>query len=509
MKLRYSLMTRKETRPGNIIKAAAFVSVAAGFGLAGIKSWELGSEIGNHFKHDNNQSYSQRLENLEAYYGLSRGDINTKGHEPLIGAYKTARDSFSALALYDLQTNNNQETKDFIENGRKELLLDGAGIFSLLAADKEIVEIGENEDWIEIGGIKFDLADSYQALLLGSVIDESIAMYTPSTSEVDAYDAKERRGDLLWLSHEELPVKIENEAWGFAPRNVFVNMSRFYQKVKALGYPIPRTMIFQFYNPGDPGGGWYSPDVNDLYVTNHSGDDTIIHEWSHNQADESPEFSQKNYNDTFFNEEVWDKAFSPDSFINPGVLGKKNHAEVMVEDYAENLSIFFTNGTEYRQRLKKLFLAGNPSYELLLAKYYYAQKFYGGDEFLTNGERFLPIKGDIFVINDPDGFYRGICLRSEPSYDFEEAPKVYDEELVEVLEGPVEAVDPSGSGTRQMYRVMFVQYDQENHSKRVYLDNGEGWIWKIWLGDRIIPSRVSNDLLTINYLIPVHDEACY
>ena len=292
---------RVEAQPRYVVRTAKIVGTATLVGLAALGAREIVSRAVDLFQDDSHQSkhHNQSLEGLETYYSFNNSDFEGDDAWLLIDQYNVARDSFANFSLYELKTNHTSETTDFIKDGRKKLLLDGARIFSLLATDKETVQIGNDEDWVEVQGIKFDLDNSYHEFLLDGVINNSILMYASDAPDLQVYDANERRADLLWIAHEDLPIEIADDAWGFAPENVFINMARFYQKIKALGYPVPSHMFFQFHKPDDPGGAWYYDELNDLYVTNESGDASIVHEWAHNQSDENPKFSLKSYNDAF------------------------------------------------------------------------------------------------------------------------------------------------------------------------------------------------------------------
>ena len=435
------------------------------------------------------QENKNRIEDLEAYYSEFRNDAGDQDYEKLlISEYHLAKESFNGFSGYELKTNYSDDTLEFIQDSRRVLLTDGADLVNRITNSEEFV-IDQDEGWILAEDVVFNFRDTYQEFILDGIITQFLVISHPDSSAVSKFEATKKKEDLFRLARQNLPIVVNVDSFGFPPENLLINMARFYQEIKRLGYPVPSEILFKFYPGNGPAGGYYDQ-TDDFFVTNNSGDGTVIHEWAHHQADENIEFSQQSFNETV--RRGLDKqglSLTEESvYVNSGVIDLLNPEGTLVEDYAETIRLYFEDGVGFRKLLKTLYLGNEAAYEVLLAKYEYAKDFYGGKEFLSNGEEFKPKPGDIFFIDDPDPSRTPIGLRPEPIFEPISGPVVYKDDTVEIIEGPEEVEVPSG-GKAKMWKVVVAVAASEAGIGIV--PEWTGWIWEIWLGSRFIPAEIA------------------
>lgn len=441
------------------------------------------------------------IEGLEAYYSEYQSEQDTdEFNRFLIAQYQQARVAFHGYSEYELKTDYSDNTLEFVQNGRRALLIDGSDLVNRIANGQELV-IDQDEEWIQTGDVVFSFGNTYQEFILNGIITQSLVMNHPGFSPPSKLEAKKKREDLLWLARQDLPVVVKPDSYGLPPENVLINMARFYREIKRLGYPIPSEILFKFY-PGEGPGGGYDDRTNEMFITNNSGEGTVIHEWAHNQADENEEFGQGMFNERFFpdSESLTPVDLNFEFFVNPGVLGKDSIEGVMNEDYAETIRMYFEDGVGFRLLLKTLYIGDKTAFDVLWAKYNFAREFFGGKEFLTNGEVFKPKPGDIFSIRDPDPSRVPIGLRPEPIFDpVSGTPVVYDSDTVEIVEGPKEVKMSDGDKAKMWKVVVVFPISGLGKEEILVYSESSGWIWDIWLGSKSLPAEIANNIPHSSY----------
>lgn len=398
----------------------------------------------------------------------------------LIEEYFVARRSFGDFSEYQLRRNLSVNTKEFIRKERVALAFDGVLLLRLVDGNYQI-DIDYERKLVQLRDKIFDFNRNYDLFILDRIVYQSLLRRPVEPLRMDSFRSDEEVRDLMWLAKQNLPLVFETDR--YPQSGLLLNMARFYKTLMEMGYPVPARTIFRDHREGDPGGGWWRDADRSAYVTNLSDHNTPIHEALHQQAKENNEFSQARYN------EMVERVLSQtgldwhDSgiYANNGVLveeEKRGKDGVSVEDYAENLKIYFVDGVGFRWKLNELYV-GNWSKQsaVLQAKYDFAKSFYRNSQYLRNGEEFEPRAGDVFDIRDPQGRERGVQLRPFPSFydNREDYPQVFLGDVVHVVEGPVSFFHPHLGRMERMYRVQL----------RRVAEQPSGWIWERWLGDKL------------------------
>lgn len=466
-------------------EATVAVPIAAALAVFGYGVNRLINDLDSKFHNDGIPFSTQRekgIEGLDYYYNL-QGELNEQQKELLISSYLLGRDSFAGFANYEFKTNYNDESKNFVNEQRYILVLDGCSLLKKLGGK---INIDPDAGTVEFRGSNFNLNNVYDQLLLDQIIQQELTL-SRSEEQASTYDkfvAAQKESDLRWLSQQDLHISFTSDSFPLIIDDTLLYTARFYRFLKSQNYPLPFAINFKIYPGRGPAGYYYSGEVN---VTDNSGMDAIVHESAHFQAEQNKDFSQLEFNKRVARaSEDLEINSLQDMYINPGVLDKEwtNHPEV--EDYAETIRTYFSDGTSFRKRLKKSELSGKPAYYVLKAKYDFAKEFFGGIEFGKLGEEFKPKSGDIFSISDPDGPSGGIYLRPEPNLDRDSSfPVVSDTDEVLIDDGPVEFKDPKTGITKKLWHVQAAYFEKSPYR---YSKFGEsGWISEEWLGDKLTP----------------------
>lgn len=449
-----------------------------------------GTIIADRFSDDNvltPPDERQGLNGIVDLYGLDHGEgIDDFDKAVLIDQYKLAKSAFVQYGNYEIVTDYSSDTIVFIKEGRRSLLIDGANLVNKMAGDKPF-QIDEDKDSIKYASQEFEfkLGDTYSEFLLGGVIDQMLEIDNAKNPISVQEEAISNLKDLIWLSSHKLPIEFRSDSYSFPDTQILINMSRFYQTITELGYPIPSHIVFGQHSRKDIGAGWYVRETDTVIVTSRAGESAEIHEEAHHQADENTEFSQEKFNQIFLDAigKTGADYKQKDFYVSDYPLTKNSQGETLTEEYAEVIEAYFTDGVGFRHQLKLLYETSNPAFEVKKAQYEFAQEFFGGKQYLINGEIFTSEHGSVFTIDDPDpNQTSGIYLREEPKVGDENGrPKIFDQELVRVLDGPREMTFSSGE-TVSAWKVELVYKEGDNYNSTGL----EGWIWDIWLGDRIM-----------------------
>ncbi|MCL5114063.1 MAG: hypothetical protein M1372_02760 [Patescibacteria group bacterium] len=385
---------------------------------------------------------------------ISQLDLGRNDPESFILDYRSAKIGFLQYANYNLNLDRSPGTIDEINLQRKGIVTYGVLIAQEVLPD-ESVRLEDHK--VKIYDTIFNLDDEFDLYLADALVNQKL---TTLLHKESGFEAEQKIQDLMWLKNHKLPVKFQRDTYILPDEEVLINLSRFYQTVVELGYPIPKNI--------------------DYGVNNKADRNTVVREGARFQAHENEVFSQDKF-DTFV-EQVKLQITSPynerDSYINPGVLDNPNVSSNF-EDYAETISRYFTDGVGFRRQLNLLWETGNPAYAVLRAKYDYVRLFFGGKEYLYGGQVFEPKVGDIFKISDPDPSRGPIYLRPEPVFvDNPDYPTVFDDYSARIVAGPV-LVNTRSRGFRRMWKVESGFY----YSGQAFDTNGsQGWISEDWLG---------------------------
>lgn len=464
-------------------------------GLAGFGYWNVVKEIADRSQSEPGSTPPKRekgIEGLESYYFPEGAtDVDNESIKGLLTSnWLLARTAFDNFAEYKLKTDFSRQTLDFIKGERWSLLVDGASAINRITGGEVFQISDEGRIRVTEHNLIFNFGNTYQEFLLDEIIGRMMIINSTYYPKGDKIIAGQELPDILWLAQKELPIRIVEGTFAFPPPDLLINLARLYKIIEELGYPFPKQITLKPSSSSDPGGAWYESHTDSTVGTDRIDAWVMIHEEAHHQADENEKFSQAIFNAVFKDAlgKVGKTYFdSPDFYIRPPDFGK-TEGGILAEDYANTLAEFFVNGQSFRWRLKKLYLAENPAYEVLRIKYEFARDFFEGREYLFNGEIFAPVPGDIFVIRDPDGFQRGIPLREGPTPVVTgETPQVFDGERVVIHEGPSYRFFERTGRWEEMWRVSRVFLLGDGSYK---VGPETGWMWKIWLGDKIVAEGV-------------------
>lgn len=396
----------------------------------------------------------------------------------LLEEYFVARRSLEDFSGYQLRRNISTSNQEFIRREQVGLAFDGVLLLRLMDGSYQ-VDIDYGRKLVQLKDKVFDLNRNYDLFILDRIIYQSLLRRPVMVPRIDRFRTDEEVRDLMWLARQNFPLVFETDR--YPKSGLLLNMARFYRTMMEMGYPVPARTVFRDHREGDPGGGWYEHATKTAYITELSDHNTPIHEALHQQARENDEFNQARYNEMVERvlAEVGIDWRDSAIYANNGVLieeEKRGKEGVFVEDYAENLKLYFVEGVQFRWKLNELYLGNLPRQSAVLqAKYDFARSFYGNSQYLRDGEEFDPRAGDVFDIRDPQGRERGIQLRPFPSFydNSEDYPQVFLGDVVHVIEGPVSFFNPHLGRMEKMYKV------------RLGHNDSSGLIWERWFGDKL------------------------
>ncbi len=421
-------------------------------------------------------------------------------HSNIFGAHSISREAFINFFDSQIDLGASPDTLAFIRQKREELIIQGARVANLFGGDIKL-DVEGSKKALTIDGNVFDFSIPYHIFLADAIIEEFLISEHPYLAKSERLASRKNLGDLMWLARQNLPIQVSEFTFSLPVEDHFINAARFYRKLNELGYLTSESVRFKRYEAKDAGAGWHTPDV-EIVVTNNSDGYTIIHEEAHRLAYESRS-KIPSISDETFNREVmsamgksnhlgWD---GPDAYINPGVIfdEEKNiklPEDILVEDYAETISFYFSRGELFRRKLTELRINNSPYYPVLKAKYEFGKKVFKGEEYV-GGEVFNPTEGDVFRISDPDtqkGRYVG--LWGEPSLinqDGNQIGIVMDTDKVRIVEGPVEIISKYGEKVLAV-KVSKGYFDPDKYTFADYDFGSEGWlIANYWFGEKLTP----------------------
>lgn len=461
-----------------MVERGRLVRSAVGFAFSALALYG-GLRLSQDFFPNGNSGHHDPQERFDGWVGRVQADSSADLLERrLMEEYFVARRSFEDFSGYQLRRNISTSNQEFVRSERVALAFDGVMLLRLLDGSHQI-DIDHGRKLVQMRGIVFDLNRNYDLFILDRIIYQSLLRRPVGPPRMDRFRSDEEVRDLMWLARQNLPLVFETDQYPQA--DLLLNTARFYRTMIELGYSVPARTVFKVHQKNDPGGGWYVDSTKTAYVTDLSDHNTSIHEALHQQAKENDEFNQARYNETVERVLAQTGLDWHDSgiFANNGVLveeEKRGKEGVFIEDYAENLKIYFVDGVGFRWKLNELYVGDWPKQSAVLqVKYDFARSFYRNSQYLRNGEDFEPRAGDVFDIRDPQGRERGVQLRPFPSFydNSEDYPQVFLGDVVYVIEGPVSFFNPHLGRMERMYKV------------RLRHNDSSGLIWERWLGDKL------------------------
>lgn len=429
------------------------------------------------------------LEDLESYYGFSEASPEEEVNTRLVEDYISARRAFTDFYNYQLITDNTPQTLATIQDERWQLIVNAANLVGKIGYAQ--VEVIQNEGSVRYNDLLFRRGDPFEEYLADQLFLQAILSEKPSATYTERAKSRQKVEDLVWLARQDLPITFEQEFVTLFADDSLVLTSRFYQRVISSGYPIPQSIVFKRFAEGDPGAGWYDEDTDSIYLTEKAGQNSIVHEGSHHQANQNPNFGREKFNQIFQlpSGEINLSLLKNESLVSDYPLTKADIDDQLKEAYASTLDTYFSDGEGFRFRLKELEIQNHPSSEILKAQFDFARAFYGGEEFIELGEPFRPKLFSIFTISDPDPRPgAGILLRPQPNLSKDPSyPVVVDLEQILIMDGPVEYLDPS---TGEVKKLWFVEKGQLDDQQGVFNGTGvSGWISQEWFGYDLTPIR--------------------
>lgn len=359
---------------------------------------------------------------------LDQLDSSKNDTAGFIYKYRAAKISFLRYANYNLNLDNSSDATDEINSQRKEIVTYGILIAQEVLPDKS-VRLEDRKAIID--DTSFNLEDEYDLYLADALVNQKLITLLPEESR---FEAKQKIQDLMWLKNHKLPVRFQRNTDILPDEEILINLSRFYQAVVGLGYSIPKDIDYDTDNKAD--------------------NNTAVYEGVRFQSHDNKVLNQDKFD--AFVEQVKSQVNSPyaerDSYINPDILNNPN-VDSNVGDYVKTISHYFIDGQGFRSQLNFLWETANPAYIILRAKYDFAKLFFGGKEYIYDGQVFEPKAGDIFKISDPDPDRIPIYLRPVPEFiDNAVYPTVFNGYSAKIVEGPVLATTRN-RGVRKMWRV--------------------------------------------------------
>lgn len=432
------------------------------------------------------------LAGIDSYYNLKDTTEKLKAEQRNIvrSEYLLARRAFASFADYELKTQSSGDTNDYITQQRYNLAIDGANLLKNYYGFKDI-NVDQDKSQVEIPDIrKFDLKNPFDLIILDEVVNDAIVDFDDTLVQRDRKRAAFELKDIVWFANSGINAEVREGTFGYPKDKVLVNFARYFRTLDELGYQKPKKIVFRSYvGDGSEKSGFYVSGSQEIYLTDDAGEDSIVHEGAHFQASQNQEFSQRKFDDIVEGELT--AARSSDNFDVRNTVVSDYAVTNSTEDYAETFMFYFSRGADFRFNLKKLQLVNNPAYGVLKAKYDFAKRFFGGREYLLDGEVFDPKDGDSYKISDPDGATGGIYLRPDPNLNKSaNYPIVHNDFEVLLETGPEEFVDENGF----VKKLWFVKYGVSNpdgsfadikdkEGKAI-----EGWISGEWFGDIVVRS---------------------
>lgn len=366
-----------------------------------------------------------------------------------------------------------------------------------------------------------------------------------ATDEANRKSLRERKNKntlnqeaILWLKQQNLNISLSENGVLLATPNSLANFARALQWNNKLGYSYPRTGLF---GPSpDVGGsflkkGPYSSQSSIIDYLNPYGDlGSLIHEIGH-FISEAPEIRNPD-----FPLEAFDKAMKSAEKGNLQAVKRKNEIhyylakeqrEKRYEQYAGFFAEYFVNGTILRTRIAQMESDDPAAAEILRVAYSFFKQLFQGAEFINDGltqddlnqqavdeiitqtnPSASTLKPEIIMPVPPQRFYAvgkrvtvidkdiqrpGILLKDEPKGPSRtDLPAVFDHDIVEIIEGPVEIVTAYELDEKTMvfiptsakwWKVQIKMQGSQSYSKLGFRDGENGWIEERWLGDIYIP----------------------
>ena len=269
---------------------------------------------------------------IERYYGL---DDSYETRKIVTGEYDLARNAFMSLAAYELKTDYDQFTEDFIRQQRYDLVIDGVELLQKYY-NIEPIDLDKGENTAELDGLrKFDLTNTYDLVLLDATIQTFLDLNDEESSLESRYLARQDFSDLVWLVNANLPVTIRERTFAYPSVDTLPTMGRLYRSLDELGYPSASEIVFRPY-VADGKVGFYTGD-GEIYLTESAAVSSAVHEEAHHQADKNDDFGQSGFNEMVgdveerVKEVLGDRDFRRTVYISEyaSTNNKENYAEVI------------------------------------------------------------------------------------------------------------------------------------------------------------------------------------
>ncbi|MCL5784768.1 MAG: hypothetical protein M1142_05475 [Patescibacteria group bacterium] len=412
-----------------------------------------------------------------------------------------------------LNTTNPQQKAIFVnKNGRSEVQL-----------DNEIYDLSNP--------LQFQTLFAVTSLKLETAsLDQEIDKTTDQTTKEILLRRKSitmlSQQSAIWLKDQDIRLGIAENGILLASPLSFASFARTLQLTNDLGYPLPRTGIF---GPNPKYGGEYlekdsisSKSTIIDYLDPYGSLDSLVHETGHYVSDVStsirPQFSQSAFEAQALQSETGGLATVRDPKNVHYFLADRERNN-RKEQYAELFAQYITKGKVVREKLIQLQSDDPAAAQILQAEYDFFKTFFQGREFIEGGftqaeinqqivkitkeaetaiTQELPKKrvytvGEKVTIVDKDTKRPGILLKDLPNNPTKaDSPAVFDYDVVEIIEGPVELATEYNLDKKTMtfipknskwWKVQLKMQGGQSYSRIGFRGGETGWIEEKWLGD--------------------------
>ncbi|MDO8270224.1 MAG: hypothetical protein Q7T54_06170 [Candidatus Levybacteria bacterium] len=451
--------------------------------IADYLNMQLNYDDPRNFEYDRETGLDGLLQGYKELYGerLTVGQIQIL----LNNDYEIARDSLSKFIGYEVRTQYDAQTKDFVARQRQFLVLDGVKMLQTYFGMSEIA-LDEDKGLVRLPSTNRNLSvkDPYDLILIDQYTTRVMSLSTGPTEE-ERSKSKQSVEDIVWLmNNENLDVTLEGDS-------AFVFQDNSLELISRLGQIMEQNSITEFppirIVPylGTEAAGYYVRSVigkndEEIISVNKDAGHIIAHEFGHYISLSTSDHTLAKFNSVVNakKEELHKKGF--DNSGKTAFVSDYAHTNSR-EDYAETFSRYYIDGTSFRNTLKYLAAESPTDYQVLLAKYDYMKRFFGGKEYLSNGVEFKPQVGESYLISDAAVDNDSIALRSVPETAKNANGQLRSGSRVRIVGEPVESDYPLFFEKKRFYPV------QVNEGDKLIT----GWVADIWFGAKI-ESMVDN-----------------
>lgn len=407
----------------------------------------------------------------------------------------------SRFSLSETRLSDSKPAVDFVHQQSRQLLVDGVALARLFLPPAESQAIDRSDNSVLIDGQIFSTDNLFDRSLAASLLAlkleeadlinktnerraefEEHARESGITAErlmaglPDRYsprlaEIKPKIEAIRWLKDRNLPVTVDEDAFGFLPENHLASLARVAQVLDEHSLPIPKQFKFIRHHQGDPGGAWYHDHNNHtqpftVVVTNNSNEKGEPHETGHFLSDAKflPDAAVASKMEKF-SQMAFEDAIRPAAEASDANL---------VEEYAEGFRKYLFEGEEERGRI------GGVGGHFTQSVYQFFQRMFGGTHFAGEAQPIIKPNvrtyeaGSRVKIFDLDTDTPGFLLRpTAETTDGELRPN-----LPSVFHGDVVELLQNGEGRgKEMWLVKVVKRDIDTFFKLGKTgDNVVGWV---------------------------------